>query len=173
MLNKSVIRKITTSRPLRALAPAADVACLSSVQAEPLGFNALINRSAITLRITSDTALELVLPPTPLYDIASPETVLFTVPPEAVISRGEIVAAPALILRPSPGTPSVVDERTNEPLLELRELALQSNVTTLKLRAIMVQTMRPPCNVSSFARHASIQLIACPTLNPTLRLLDA
>ena len=106
----------------------------TSVQEEPLGFNALINRSAIEVRLTSDTMLELVLPPTPLYDVASPETVLLTVPPEAVVSRGEIVAAPALILRPSPGTPSVVDDLTGEPLLELRELALQSNVTTLVLR---------------------------------------
>ena len=112
------------------------VAGLGSVQAEPLGFNALINRSAIELRLTSDTVLELVLPPTPLYDVASPETVLLTVPPEAVVSRGEIVAAPALILRPSPGTPSVVDDLTGEPLLELRELALQSNVTTLVLRVV-------------------------------------
>ena len=54
---------------------------LQSQQAEPHGFNALLNRSAVQLQLTSPTRLELSLPPMDEYDITAPETILITVAP--------------------------------------------------------------------------------------------
>ena len=107
---------------------------LASAQSEPGGYNAQMNASAVEFRLLSSTLLQLELPPTPAYDTMAPETISLVVPGVAVVSQGDVVAAPSWVVLPSQGTPSVLDFETNEPLAQLPELLLQSNGTGLVVR---------------------------------------
>ena len=104
-----------------------------SAQGGDGGFNAILapNRTDFMLRVRSRTVLEVQLPPTPLYDIVQPETITLTVPPAALLSRGEVVATPDWVVLPSQGVPSLRTSADGELMTEIREEALQSNGTDI------------------------------------------
>ena len=55
-------------------------------------------------------------------------------PARTVLSEGAIVAAPAWVVRPEPGVPSVIDGWTGQPLRTIPELFVQTNTSLLVLR---------------------------------------
>ena len=71
-----------------------------SLQDEPAGFNAiimpaLVSRNATAIDRIDDTTIEISLPPIPSYHVVNPETLVVSVPANAVTSNQRLVAAPS------------------------------------------------------------------------------
>lgn len=116
---------------------AALIAGVSSAQDEPYGWNRVVQRvlAAEFVTLTSEYAhrdtLTFTLPALPKYSIAAPETVTVTLPPEAVVSRNEIIALPRLVVRATPGVLSVNGSLVDVPV----ESTLQDGTSTLEITA--------------------------------------
>ena len=109
---------------------AALLASLTSAQAEPAGWNAVVRPAlshAHLLRL-SDTVLQLTLPQRANYGISAAETLQVTFPPQALRSNQSLMAPP-LAIEASRG----VAVASGEFLQALHEEALSSRELTLEL----------------------------------------
>ena len=102
------------------LATASIVRGFSSLQAEPAGWNAVVQRALEFgwnhLTKLNSSALRIDLPPNPTYSISEPETVTLRVPETALVSNRPIAAAPSIVLRATPGRAVLGGSLASRPL---------------------------------------------------------
>ena len=98
-----------------------------SCQSEPAGWHAVLRRALRPedVQRIDDATLAITLPPAADYAIVAPETLVFAVPPDALLSRAPIELDAPLVVRPSAGRARL----SGSFLIEPSEEAVRSSGT--------------------------------------------